>query len=278
MFIDDVDTTKSVATHGALRPSYIVLHNTLGGRVTGSIDFLNNETNGFGYHFLIDRDGTTYQTAPLDRITRHAGLSNWRGWDNLNSFSIGISFGNYGPLTHRNGRWENMYGGAMDPADVLPGPVPHYNGASQYRTAGWERYTEAQVAAALHVCREVMKVFPIRDVIRHDDIAIGRKFDTGPALDLAPFHDLVGDRSAEKINRYRVITPGSALNIRDHHSHRGQRLGSFEDNTEIFAMSKSYFRRSGRTFVSKWWLVSRDGLERTGFVSSDFLEFAEPFA
>lgn len=278
MFLDNVDTSRSVATHGALLPSYIVLHNTMGGSATGSINFLNNETNGFGYHIVIDRDGTIYQTAPLNEVTWHAGLSNWRGWDNLNSFSVGISFANYGPLTWKNSRWENAYGGGMDSADVLPGPVPHYNGASQYETSGWETYTEAQVEAGLNVCRAIMEVFPMRDIIRHDDVAIGRKIDTGPALDLAPFTELAGDRSAEKINMYRVVTPDETLTIRDSYSHHGDEIGEYADGTEIYVLSKAYFYRNGNAFQSKWWLVSTDGFERTGFVNSDFLEFAEPFA
>lgn len=278
MYLDDVDTSKSVKTHGALRPSYIVLHNTLGGSASGSIDFLNNETNGFGYHFLIDRDGSIFQTAPLNAITRHAGLSNWRGWDNLNSFSIGISFANYGPLSRSGDGWVNMYGGRINDTDVLPGPIPHYNGATKYELSGWETYTTAQVQSALWICQEVMKVFPIRDIVRHDDVSIGRKIDTGPALDLAPFSELVGDRSAEKINRYRVVTPDDTLTIRDHYSHRGEPIGEFADRAEIYVMSKSYFSRSGNWYVSKWWLASSDGLDRTGFVSSDYLEFAEPYA
>ena len=82
-WLDHVNRSKKVSTHGALKASYIVLHNTLGGAVTGSIDYLNERTNGYGYHVLIERDGTVYQTAPLNQITRHAGLSNWRGWDIL---------------------------------------------------------------------------------------------------------------------------------------------------------------------------------------------------
>lgn len=278
MYLNDVNTSKNVETHGALRPSYVVLHNTLGGSASGSIDFLNDETNGFGYHFLIDRDGSVFQTAPIDAITRHAGLSNWRGWNNLNSFSIGISFANYGPLSRSGGSWVNMYGGKINDADVMPGPVPHYNGATKYEKSGWETYTAAQVRSAIRVCQEIMKIFPIRDILRHDDVAIGRKIDTGPALDLTPFADLVGDRSAEKINRYRVVTPGDTLTLRDHYSHRGEALGKFADRAEIYVLSKSYFSRNKKWYSNKWWLVSSDGFDRTGFVNSEYLEFAEPFA
>ena len=277
-WLGDVDCSKRVKTHGALKASYIALHNTMGGSVTSSIKYLNTKTNGFGYHVLIERDGTVYQTAPLDQITRHAGLSNWRGWDNLNSFSIGVSFGNYGPLKRKGSWYENEYEGRMREDDVIAGPVPHYNGQRTYAEAGWERYPEAQVEAGLRICRQIVKRLPIRDVIRHDDVAIGRKFDTGPALSLTPFAELVGDRSAELVNRYRIVTPNDTLTIRDHHSHHGTPLGALPDGEEIFVLSKSYFKRGGRTRPGKWWLISRDGFDRTGFVHSDYLELAEPYA
>ncbi len=277
-WLDNVDRSKSVKTHGALKASYIVLHNTMGGSVTGSIDHLNEKTNGYGYHLLIERDGSVYQTAPLNRATRHAGLSNWRGWDNLNSFSIGVSFGNYGPIRRKGSHYENEYGGRMRENEVIPGPVRHYNGARPYAEAGWERYPDAQVKAGLRVCRDIIDRLPIRDVIRHDDVAIGRKFDTGPALSLTPFTELVGDRSAELVNRYRVVTPNDTLTIRDHHSHRGNRLDALADGAEVFVLSKSYFTRAGQTWIGKWWLISLDGFQRTGFVHSDYLELAEPYA
>lgn len=277
-WLSGVDRSRQVKTHGSLRASYIVLHNTMGGSVTGSIDHLNGKTNGHGYHFLIERDGTVYQTAPIDRITRHAGLSNWRGWENLNSFSVGISFGNYGPLMRKGDSFFNEYGGRMKDADVMPGPIPHYNGSRKYAAAGWEAYSPAQITSGLRVCRDIVDRLPIRDVIRHDDIAVGRKYDTGPALSLAPFADLVGDRSAELVNRWRVVTPGDTLTVRDHHTHQGKALGALSDGAEIFVLSKAYYYRKGKARSGKWWLVSRDGFERTGFVSSDYLVFAEPYA
>jgi len=273
-WLDNVDRSKKVTIYGALKASYIVLHNTMGGPAAGSIKFLNEKTNGFGYHVLIDRDGTVFQTAPFDRITRHAGLSNWRGWDNLNGFSIGVSLANYGPLKMSRGTYHNEYGVTMKSRDVFPDPAAHYNGATKYKDGSWERYPEAQVAAALRVCESITENLSIRDIVRHDDVAIGRKVDTGPALDLKPFTKLVGDRSAELLNRWRTVTPGDTLTIRDHHSHRGNVLGSLADKSEVYVLSKSYYRKR----PGKWWLISMDGLNRTGFVHSDYLEFAEPYA
>ena len=273
-WLDGVDRSKSVTIYGALKASYIVLHNTMGGSASGSIKFLNEKTNGYGYHFIIDRDGTVFQTAPLDRITRHAGLSNWRGWDNLNGFSIGVSLANYGPLKLKRGSYENEYGGQVEDGDVFPNQVSHYNGATKYSGGGWERYPDAQVEAALRVCRAISDRLHIRDIVRHDDVAIGRKVDTGPALKLEPFTELIGDRSAELLNRWRTVTPGDTLTIRAHHSHRGSPLDYLADKSEIFVLSKSYYRQR----PGKWWLISKDGFERTGFVHSDYLEFAEPYA
>lgn len=156
--------------------------------------------------------------------------------------------------------------------DDVFGPVPHYNGAAKYRESGWEKYRPEQIESALWICKEVMKKYSIRDIVRHDDISIGRKTDTGPALSLEPFTKLVGNRSAEKINQYRVNTPNDTLNVRDHYSSRGRKLTTLDNEMVVYVMSGAYIPKNRR---SKWWLVSLDGFTRTGFVNSDFLE---PFA
>jgi len=78
----------------------IVIHtvyNALGGNVHSLEGVLDEyEMYGVAAHYLIDRDGTVYQTAPEEAIAYHAGPSQMPdGRTNVNNFSIGIEAINY---------------------------------------------------------------------------------------------------------------------------------------------------------------------------------------
>lgn len=259
----------AVKTYGTLVPSYITMHYTLGGSVSGSVSHLNSR--GFGYNTIIDRDGTIYQTAPFNRIVRHAGASNWRGWDNLNGFAIGVCLANYGPCTKRNGKFYNAYNQEMNPNSVLPGS--HYNGHKKYQNIYWEKYSSAQLASAKAVVQALVDAYQIRDVVRHDDVAIARKIDTGPALEMSSFHDIVGDRSGEKINRFKVVTTsGDTLTLRKSYTAASDPVGSFANGTELYVHSFAYRRYKGKNIKTKWCAVSENGFDRIGFVNSAYLK------
>ncbi len=258
-----------VKTYGTLVPSYITLHYTMGGTVSSSVTHLNKK--GYGYNVIIDRNGDICQTAPFNRIVRHAGASNWRGWNNLNSFSIGICFANYGPCYLKNGVYKNAYGSTMDADDVVAGD--HYNGKGEYQGIYWERFTDEQLQSALDVTEAVVQSYQIRDVVRHDDVSIARKVDTGPALDLAPFHDLIDDRSGEKIYKFKVVVAaGDTLSLRKSYSGTSPRIGSFNNGQEVYVHSYAYRKYNKKWIRSKWCAVSRNGFDRVGFVSSSYLQ------
>ncbi len=68
----------------------VVLHWTAGNNVNNDIKALKQ--NGYGYHFLIDSDGKTYQGAPVEKRISHAGYSYGPKGTGLNNYSIGVSF------------------------------------------------------------------------------------------------------------------------------------------------------------------------------------------
>lgn len=70
----------------------IVLHATAGASLASDIRALRNE--GYGYHYLIDRDGTVYKGAPTYMQVAHAGKSHGPQGDGCNRYSIGVSFCN----------------------------------------------------------------------------------------------------------------------------------------------------------------------------------------
>jgi AmpD protein len=98
-------------------------------------------------HFLIRRDGALVQFVPCRRRAWHAGESVWRGRERCNDFSIGIE---------------------LEGADTVD-------------------YAAAQYATLGRLTRAMRRRYPISDIVRHSDIAPGRKTDPGPAFDWARF-------------------------------------------------------------------------------------------
>ena len=94
-------------------------------------------------HFLIRRDGELIQFVSCAQRAWHAGVSNWRGRDRCNDFSVGIE---------------------LEGADDIP----------------FEGRQYAQLSALIAALRWR---YPIVDVAGHSDIAVGRKTDPGPAFE-----------------------------------------------------------------------------------------------
>lgn len=94
-------------------------------------------------HFLIRRGGETIQFVSCDQRAWHAGVSNWRGRERCNDFSVGIE---------------------LEGTDDRP-------------------FTDAQYASLNELLEELYDRYPIVDVTGHADIAPGRKTDPGPCFD-----------------------------------------------------------------------------------------------
>ena len=98
-------------------------------------------------HFLVRRDGALIQFVPLQRRAWHAGVSNWRGRERCNDYSVGIELE-----------------GTDDSA-----------------------FADAQYARLGQLTRTLQKLLPIRDIAGHSDIAPGRKTDPGTRFDWPRF-------------------------------------------------------------------------------------------
>lgn len=97
-------------------------------------------------HFLIRRDGLVVQYVPLHLRAWHAGVSCWWGRTACNDFSVGIEL----------------------------------EGCDQ------QAYADAQYEGLHTLLQAMHTVAPsLREVVRHSDIAPGRKTDPGPAFDTA---------------------------------------------------------------------------------------------
>lgn len=94
-------------------------------------------------HFFVRRDGSLWQFVSCDARAWHAGASCHQGRENCNDFSIGIEL-------------EGLEG---------------------------ERFAPAQYRVAAGLCAAIRAHYPIRQVVGHEHVAPGRKFDPGAGFD-----------------------------------------------------------------------------------------------
>ena len=97
-------------------------------------------------HLFIDREGLLTQFVPFDRAAWHAGVSEFKGRDNCNEFSIGIE---------------------LEGTDDL-------------------EYSSNQYKTLIEVTKALMEAYPnisVNNIVGHKDIAPVRKTDPGEAFD-----------------------------------------------------------------------------------------------
>lgn len=138
-------------------------------------------------HYVVDYDGTIYHCVNEDKRAWHAGVSFWRGIDDVNSHSVGI--------------------------EVCQ------------RSLGQSRFNRKQIAALIPLCQEIIQRHHIRPemVVGHSDIAPSRKPDPGkcfPWAELAAANIGIwfGSRFADETDAvkmlaeigYQIATPVAA--------------------------------------------------------------------
>ena len=96
-------------------------------------------------HFLVRRDGSLVQFVSCLRRAWHAGVSEWKGRERCNDFSIGIE---------------------LEGCDDLP-------------------FEHAQYSRLASLIGGLCKFYPIEAVVGHSDVAPGRKTEPGPGFDWA---------------------------------------------------------------------------------------------
>jgi len=96
-----------------------------------------NPPSKVSYHIYISKQGEVRQFVEMNKRAWHCGVSEWKGFKNLNDYSIGVCFQNLGN----------------------------------------EPYTPAQIEKGLEVCKAIMDYYGISEVVRHRDIAPNRKVD-----------------------------------------------------------------------------------------------------
>lgn len=191
---------------GKLEARYLVMHFTAGSSAQESIDWLVNPKAKASAHVVIGRDGKITQLVPFNKVAWHAGASRWEGIEGLNRHSIGIELDNAGRLVRKGGKWQAWFGGSFKDADVME--AVHKNEST---SSGWHVYTPEQIEAAAELAALLVDQYDLQDVIGHDDISPGRKFDPGPAFPMGNFRSRALGGAAERLP---VFVTTDSLNIR----------------------------------------------------------------
>ena len=148
--MSDIIWTPSPNFNDRAHPiSMLVLHYTGMQNGPEAIARMTDADAGVSAHYCIDEDGTVVQMVHEDHRAWHAGVSRWRGMEDINSRSIGIEI-------------------------VNPG-----------HEFGYRPFTEAQMEALLPLVAEIVQTHSIepRNVVGHSDIAPARKEDPGELFD-----------------------------------------------------------------------------------------------
>ena len=152
---------------------YIVIHySAAAGSKKAVLKYENSKTK-YGYHFMVDRDGSHFDSAPPDKIVWHAGGNATV----KNSNSVGLCIMNLG--------FERE--GVPAKSNWVSGKYPNSN-----KQGKWEPYTQASLNKAATLCAQVLKDngLTVDRIVGHSDIQRD-KSDPGPAFDMAAFRQKV---------------------------------------------------------------------------------------
>ncbi len=206
---------KSRFTGGAFAntPKILVVHFTFGASGRSSANWFNDPNNpGSSAHVVIDRDGSIIQCVDFNTIAWHAGNSRLRGMVGLNQFSFGMELANWGYLKRAGDGWTSHTGTRINDPFLAAHKAGNPDGSTT--PIGWEPYPSEQIASAVALARALVTTYGVNEIVGHEDIAPGRKWDPGPAFDMAGFRARVfGDRADNGDIRMKVSV-GEGLNLR----------------------------------------------------------------
>jgi AmpD protein len=100
-------------------------------------------------HLLINRDGSFQQFVPFNKCAWHAGQSSFEGKEDCNNFSIGIE---------------------------LEGTIN-------------ESFTDQQYTILNEIIGLLRREYPVKNIVGHSEIAVGRKKDPGPYFEWKRIND-----------------------------------------------------------------------------------------
>ena len=127
----------------------LVMHYTGLKTCQEALERLTNPKTKVSSHYLISKIGEIYLLVPEDKRAWHAGVSYWRGLNDVNAYSIGIELENPG------------------------------------HEFGYQNFTLSQMNALTELSQEILSRYsiPARNIVGHSDVAPRRKQDPGELFD-----------------------------------------------------------------------------------------------
>ncbi len=124
---------------------FLIIHYTGMQSARVSMNKLKHPKSKVSCHYFLERNGNIYRMVSDNKIAWHAGKSKWRGFNNLNKYSIGIEIQNKG----------------------------HF--------FGYQNFTKKQIFSLIKLIKILIKKYKIKkeNVLGHSDIAPLRKIDPG---------------------------------------------------------------------------------------------------
>lgn len=181
---------KTSKVGGKMRgPRFVIQHYTANNSLDGTISVFKRYS--VSSHLIVDTDGTTVQMVPFDKVAWHAGESKTESkwgttYRNLNSYSIGIEYVNYG----YSGKHVNR---KHSPLTKDWPRESHKNESSERK---WQPYTDEQIKTAEQINAVLMEEYgiPVDHIKGHDEISPTRKVDPGPLFPMEQIKSRLGDR------------------------------------------------------------------------------------
>ena len=139
--------TPNISPGRNITPTHLVLHHS-SGAYAGSVSWCLDPVSKVSYHCIIARSGKRTVLAPPTARTWHAGVSSWQGRPNCNNYALGLA-------------WEG---------DTYATPL-----------------SEDALLSAVEYLLPLLEDYdiPLKNILRHEDIAPGRKDDCSPAAQSA---------------------------------------------------------------------------------------------
>lgn len=173
--------------------NFLIIHYTATlGTSEDSVKFARDPKRPVSWHLSIDRDGEIVQLLDFRKQAWHAGNSEWtdkdgRVWKGFNRFSIGIEHINCGFLTKKGEKYFSW-----DGKEIPSNEVFHLKrGSHEY----WQSYTDIQLEVSKKVSLAIANHYNCIDILGHEEISPGRKFDPGPAYPMGELRHLYHQKS-----------------------------------------------------------------------------------
>lgn len=183
------------ATGRVITPEILVLHDTAGRDEKGSSAEYLATHDVVSAQLVLELDGTLTQLVQFNHKANHAGVSEWRGRQWCNGFSIGIEIVNPGKMTDvGNGKVKPWFDEFFD-KDAHP-EIKHAN-TSLHGDGWWLEYTQAQLDTLFELVPFLVREYGLVDIVRHCDISPGRKIDVNPLFPIEKLRAHVFGRDLE---------------------------------------------------------------------------------